>query len=243
MIKRKITAFIIAGLVWTSAVALGGAASLPRRGWPYVLTHPSWYLPLGELWVLIPLVFAILFVAGPAGLLEDFFNRLRKGPLQPDRRPWAERLTVFFGLYMAAIQTFETVGLALYWRVPAYAAAVNAGPHLFGLPDPGHWLERFPCIAVGLLVAWWGNSLPKLLSPFKGEAEPYNWSRMIRDCGWVLTLGGLASAVCVIVLSFPRGYYAGSAVLLASLLIGGLIWAVHRIAGRPDHQTPPGRTP
>jgi hypothetical protein len=226
--------------VWTTAVAAIGAASLPAKGWPYVLSHPALGAILGELWLLIPLTAITLAVAGSGGPLEPFLLSLRKRPLQPDRRAWAERLTVVLLLDMIVFQTLETGGLALDWRVPAYAAAVRGGPHMFGLPDPGHWVYRSQFAVAGLVFAWFGNGLPKLLSPYRGGREPYDWGQMMRLCGWSIMLGGLGEAVCAVLIpDFRATFLAAPACLAAGFAACLPIWLVYRLGGRPTGAAPP----
>jgi hypothetical protein len=239
MTSSKIVVFLTAALAWSVAVAALGAASLPRGGWPYVLAHAPRYAQLGVLWVLIPVTFVLLLM-GRVEPLAGFLRRvLQRGrPVPSDRRRWSDRIAVVLGGFMAAVQTIQTVGLVLFWRFPAYAAAVKRGPHLYGIPNPHHWLTTLPCVAVSLLVAWMGNGLPKLQSPFKGAPEPYDWSKMIRDCGRVMTLGGLAGAASAAFLPFPLGFWAGAAILLATMIVPGLIWAAYRIVGGPTRLKP-----
>jgi hypothetical protein len=224
---------------------------MPKSVVPYALAHAPgnlWFL--GYLWGLIPIIFVIVLVVGPAdaaGSVGAFFRRLiqRGRPVPPDRRRWSERLLTVCGVVITLAQTFQTIGLVLYWRrgeLPAVAAAVNGGPHFFGYPDPHHWLIRVPYIAGALLLAWFGNGLPKLLNPFKGEAEPYDWGRMMRDCGRVIALGSLIDLACLVFLPFTLGVFTGVSVLAASFLVAGLIWAAYRIGRRPPGLTPPGRT-
>jgi hypothetical protein len=62
-----------------------------------------------------------------------------------------------------------------------------------GFVDPGWrpFLRRAWWLAFGASVTLWGNLLPKLLSPWNVEDEPFDWQGVHRFVGWVVTLGGI----------------------------------------------------
>jgi hypothetical protein len=47
----------------------------------------------------------------------------------------------------------------------------------------------------GLLMAIWGNFLPKLLSPWRRSEEPFDWQGVHRTVGWLVSLAGLTIAI------------------------------------------------
>ena len=56
-------------------------------------------------------------------------------------------------------------------------------------------------VMLGLLLAIWGNYLPKSPSPWSAEEEWFNWQRVHRFAGWVASLSGIA--VVVVWLALP----------------------------------------
>jgi len=46
-------------------------------------------------------------------------------------------------------------------------------------------------IVAGGLMAVWGNYLPKLMSPWQPDEEPFDWQRVHRFVGWAFTIGGI----------------------------------------------------
>jgi len=63
-----------------------------------------------------------------------------------------------------------------------------------GLLDPA-WeptLRRAWWIGLGVSAMLWGNYLPKLLSPWSVEDEPFDWQRVHRFVGRVVMAGGAA---------------------------------------------------
>lgn len=61
--------------------------------------------------------------------------------------------------------------------------------------------QRIKGVIFGTGMVIWGNYLPKGLSPWRVEDEPFNWQRVHRFTGWVASLGGIA--VVIVWLVFP----------------------------------------
>jgi hypothetical protein len=139
-------------------------------------------------------------------------------------------------------QAWQTAALLMLWhrrQLPWVAEAVR-GPHYLGLPDPHHLIPRLWTATGGVLVAWLGNSLPKLVTPFRGGPEPYDWSRMSRARGWVTALGGLAAVACSLLIADLRTALSTSATLI---VLSGcapiVIWAAYRFGGGHPGVAPP----
>jgi hypothetical protein len=47
-------------------------------------------------------------------------------------------------------------------------------------------------VLLGLGLAVWGNYLPKVLSPWNREDEPFNWQSVHHFCGWLASFSGMA---------------------------------------------------
>ena len=75
-------------------------------------------------------------------------------------------------------------------------------------------------VGVGLMV--FGNYLPKFASPWTVRAEPFEWQRVHRFCGWVFLLGGAAVTSAWLSLPLDQAAKAGSLLLpgIAVLAVG-----------------------
>ena len=59
-------------------------------------------------------------------------------------------------------------------------------------------------IVAGGLMAVWGNYLPKLMSPWQPEEEPFDWQRVHRFVGWAFTIGGIGLMLAWLTLPIDR---------------------------------------
>jgi hypothetical protein len=57
-------------------------------------------------------------------------------------------------------------------------------------------------MTAGIMVAMWGNYLPKLVSPWPPHDEPFDWQGVHRIVGWTASVGGIAIAVGWLALPF-----------------------------------------
>ncbi|MEX1256924.1 MAG: hypothetical protein WEG36_04830 [Gemmatimonadota bacterium] len=77
-----------------------------------------------------------------------------------------------------------------------FFAIMDAGPVLLvgiGWLGAG-WIPKAAKaegVASGLALAIWGNYLPKFISPWTSEDEPFDWYGVHRFGGWLATLAGL----------------------------------------------------
>jgi hypothetical protein len=55
-------------------------------------------------------------------------------------------------------------------------------------------LARTQGVLIGMALAVWGNFLPKLMSPWTLEQEPFDWQRVRRFGGWLSVLAGVVTA-------------------------------------------------
>ena len=67
--------------------------------------------------------------------------------------------------------------------------------------------------------AIWGNYLPKQLSPWSLEDEPFDWQRVHRFCGWVASLSGIALVMVWLVLPLDGAKRATAGILLAFVVL------------------------
>jgi len=242
MTKPKFFAFLIALLMWTVGVALFGFFNMPKTVLPYAEAHaPGFVFLIADVWGLVPLgiLFFILALTPTGRALQRWASGDREVP--PDRVPWGTRVGMVATLFMTFGQAWITAALVLQWhrRDLPWVAQAMRGPHWAGLPDPHHLIPRFWVAAGGLLLAWVGNSLPKLLSPFRGGQEPYDWGKMMRTCGWVMTVCGLVTVACSLFVADLRAAMLISAAILMAPAVAILpIWAIYRLGGQPSAAPP-----
>ncbi len=110
----------------------------------------------------------------------------------------------------------------------------------------GTWdptIHRTRGILFGVSMMVWGNSLPKLMSPWSMDNQPFDWQRVHRFVGWGALLGGIA--VVLVWLALPVDQ-AGSAsrVLVGSTCALALGRKLLSLASPPQQRSTPqaGRT-
>jgi hypothetical protein len=74
-------------------------------------------------------------------------------------------------------------------------------------------------VVAGGALAVWGNYLPKLLSPWHAEDEPFDWRRVHRFVGWVVSIGGVALMLAWTVLPIDQARYWSGRIMLACALL------------------------
>lgn len=104
---------------------------------------------------------------------------------------------------LIAMGTGIQLAFALTWIGPEWAPIARRGVGV---------------VAGGTLAAW-GNYLPKLLSPWHAEDEPFDWRRVHRFAGWVVSIAGVGLIVAWTVLPIDRARdWSGRIVLTCVLL-------------------------
>jgi hypothetical protein len=100
---------------------------------------------------------------------------------------------------------------------------------------------RIRWIAAGAACAIWGNYLPKLLSPWPTENEPFAWQRVHRFVGWVSSMVGVGIIVAWLTLPVERADRVGEGLLLAAALLA-IACKLHSVAThhRPTAHERPG---
>jgi hypothetical protein len=74
-------------------------------------------------------------------------------------------------------------------------------------------------IVAGGLLAVWGNYLPKLMSPWQPEEEPFDWQRVHRFVGWAFTIGGIGMMLVWLALPIDRANDWDAAVIGAVVVL------------------------
>jgi hypothetical protein len=151
------------------------------------------------------------------------FLELAQGPRDPRRRPivhWHRIVIACIGFYCVA-----KIGLD-----SAFEAGLLA-------PDWKPLAVRGMGAVRGLLLAVWGNYLPKLLSPWSLEEEPFDWQRVHRFAGRLATIAGLVSALGWLALPFDWARTTTSAAVLSFCILAvGAKWS-SLTAHRPSRPT------
>lgn len=77
-------------------------------------------------------------------------------------------------------------------------------------------------VLFGVVLAVWGNFLPKLLSPWSPRDEPFDWQGVHRFCGWAAALSGTAYAVVWLCMPIARAkpLAAGTVATFVVLALG-----------------------
>jgi hypothetical protein len=71
----------------------------------------------------------------------------------------------------------------------------------------------------GLLLVVWGNYLPKLISPWPPEDEPFDWQGVHRFVGRIVMLGGLGMIVVWLALPIELADAWGDGLLVGAMLL------------------------
>lgn len=86
---------------------------------------------------------------------------------------------------------------------------------------------------MGLVVAYYGNVVPKQLKPSRGAAADGRWQRVARVSGWSFTLAGLAYAALSLLKPFPSADLAAMACVGAAVAITLAYGLWCTMAGKP----------
>jgi hypothetical protein len=104
---------------------------------------------------------------------------------------------------------------------------------------------RIRWIAAGAAWAIWGNYLPKLLSPWPTEGEPFAWQRVHRFAGWVLSMVGVGIILAWLTLPIALADRVGEGLILAAvvLAIGRKLYSVATHHRPTTHEGSGGHAP
>ncbi len=184
-------------------------AALGAWGWWLDPEHPTRW---ARVMFLLPFVWGLVELAQPTvGRRAEATERIRT---------WHRSVVAWAGLVLA-------VGIGVQLGVAANLLDAD-------------WLPigrraRGVLFAVGM--ALWGNYLPKMLSPWRLENEPFAWQRVHRFAGWIASFGGIALVGAWLALPLDRARSAEiaivgiSAVLIAARKLASV--TTHSGAGPP----------
>jgi hypothetical protein len=94
--------------------------------------------------------------------------------------------------------------------------------------------RRIEWIAVGAAWTIWGNYLPKLLSPWPTEGEPFAWQRVHRFAGWVFSMVGVGIILAWLTLPSELADRVGEGLILAGVLLA----IARKLHSGATHQRP-----
>jgi hypothetical protein len=136
---------------------------------------------------------------------------------------------------------FAVTGLILALKL-ASALAIASG-QLDAAWEP--LTLRIGWIAAGAAWAIWGNYLPKLLSPWPAEGEPFAWQRVHRFAGWVFSMVGVGIVLAWLTLPIALADRVGEGLILAAvvLAIGRKLYSVATHTARPLTKGKGGHAP
>lgn len=99
--------------------------------------------------------------------------------------------------------------------------------------------ERFNGLLRGALFALWGNHLPKLMSPWRLEREPFDWQGVHRFVGRVAVGAGLALILVWSTLPMRDADRAATIIVVTAcaLAVGYKLLSVLRHSGRVEQRT------
>ncbi|MEX2049467.1 MAG: hypothetical protein WEB90_07810 [Gemmatimonadota bacterium] len=124
----------------------------------------------------------------------DWTNLVVSGPLT-----WAFLEALAFGRRRSANADQERLYLRYIGAIIFLFLILEAGPVLAigaGWLDAA-WaprLVRTQGVLIGVALAVGGNFLPKLMSPWTLDQEPFDWQRVRRFGGWLAVLAGVVTA-------------------------------------------------
>lgn len=88
----------------------------------------------------------------------------------------------------------------------------------------------------GALLAVWGNYLPKLMSPWQPEEEPFDWQRVHQFVGWAVTIGGIGMMLAWLALPIDRANDWDTAIIgtVVVLSLGRKLYSLATYSGPRD---------
>ncbi len=129
---------------------------------------------------------------------------------------------------------------AVFASVALFFAAGFALRLAFALTPLGpEWVavaRRSLKVVAGGLMMVWGNYLPKLMSPWQPEEEPFDWQRVHRFVGWAFTISGAGMMLAWLTLPMDRADDWASAIVVGGMVLslGRKLYSLATYAGPRD---------
>jgi len=176
-------------------------------------------------WILMPTkAITWIFVIGFPLLLWAFLESAARGSTEAERG-----IVRMHRLMVAALALILSVDMGM-------DLAVHAG--LLG-PDGGLVEQRFSGLLKGALFALWGNHLPKLMSPWSLEREPFDWQGVHRFVGRTAVAAGLGLVIVWTTLPIGDADRAADIIIVTAcaLAVGYKLLSVLGYSGRERRST------
>jgi len=231
VIERKTLIFsVVMALLLNATSGAVILAQWPLHGWAAAFAHaPGLTRAYLLYWLTYPVLYLSLLLAT---LIAALFAS--KTPPAPGLQRLMTAGLVGIGVVSTLIEAVRLVGLFVLHAQRAAFIAGGGASHAF-LFDPNFIITRTSVAAGGLFLLWFGNQLPKQLSPTatsdeRGQANRRTW----RLGGWLAVVGGLGVVACAFIspirLSLELDGLIGMTVIA--------IWIVLNLIGhRPDRPT------
>ncbi len=100
--------------------------------------------------------------------------------------------------------------------------------------------RRLSGVLFGAGTAIWGNYLPKVLSPWSTDEQPFDWQRVHRFGGWAFSLGGVAIVLVWLTLPVDMARLASGGIAIA-VGVAGVGRKFMSVAAYARRQPPPAR--
>jgi hypothetical protein len=132
---------------------------------------------------------------------------------------WHRAVFATIGLYIATKQGVR-LAFALQYLDPEWVPVAQRSLHI---------------LAGGLMAAW-GNYLPKLMSPWQPDEEPFDWHGVHRFAGWAVTIGGIVTMLAWFTLPMDRAAAWEPAIVgsVAILSLGRKLYSLATHSGPHD---------
>ncbi len=136
--------------------------------------------------------------AGMALLLPGLWGFIELAQFRGEDRAAADAIMNWHRRVIAWVGMLIAVGVSFQLAISVDLLDADWGPIA----------RRIKGVIFGIGMVIWGNYLPKGLSPWRLEDEPFNWQRVHRFAGWVATLGGIALVMVWLVFPLERARLA-----------------------------------
>jgi hypothetical protein len=237
MLGRKATMFLAAMFAVTLVISIVGLANVRPGAWKYVIRYQQEWTFVLTAWIYPPLALGFALLLNP---FARYFYKLRAVP--EDHRRWGGRVISVAAVLCVGVQLLRTASVFAYWYREAHPLAAHpAAGSFLGLPDPDHLIGRGVMAAGGVMLAWAGNGMAKLLPSPLDRPERYDRGKAYRLNGWVMVLFGVAAVLCAFLLTYPIpaavGVLLSETAMVAVMLV---VWLYLRSGDHPARTAPDG---
>jgi len=229
MIERNTLVF--SALMALLLSATSGAVILaqwPPHGWATAFAHAP---GLTRAYLFYWLTYPVLYVSFLLAVLIALF--VNKGtPVAPGLQQLVTAGLVGSGVVSTLIEAVRLAGLFVSHAQRTAFVARGGASHAF-LFDPHFIITRIGIVAGGLFLLWFGNQLPKQLSPTatadeRGQANRRTW----RLGGWLAVVAGLCVVACAFVSPIRRSLEIDGAIGVTVIVL----WIALNLISHPPRR-------